>query len=144
MSRSVCLVVIALLLAFGTVSCTGGHNKNAPLVAATNAPIADVPVPAGFTMTPDSTSKVVPGNNLRFVDHRYKGSDDAMPVAKFYRDQLPQQGWTWVDQNQARGGEISLHFTKKNEDCFITVTPGTWDTYVRIRIDPVGRNAPQS
>lgn len=119
----------------------GGRDKDAPLIAAANSPIADVPVPAGFTMTSDSTSKVVPGNQIRFVDHRYKGSDDVLPVVKFYREQMPEKGWKWEDQNQSRGTEMALHFTKNSEDCQITITPGTLGrTYIRVKIDPVGRD----
>jgi hypothetical protein len=114
-------------------------DKSGPLISAPNSPIADVPVPAGFTMTSDSTSRVVPGSALRYVDHRYKGSDDVLPVVKFYRDHLPERGWNWVDQNQSKGNEVTLHYAKGKEDCVITVSPRgfpTWGTLIRVKIDP--------
>src|SRR5450755_3100566 len=74
-----------------------------PLIGDVRSPIADVPVPAGFSMTGDSTSKVDFASGLRIVDHFYKGSDDYLPVVQFYRDQMPQKGWGLVEQNQAAG-----------------------------------------
>jgi hypothetical protein len=135
---------VLLMAALGLPACSlfQQRDKNAPLIAAPNSPIADVPVPAGFVMTADSTSKVVPGNALRFVDHRYKGDDDVLPVVRFYRDHMQEKGWTWVDQNQSRGSEMTLHYNKKGEDCTVTITPGSLGrTYIRVKIDPAGRDA---
>ncbi|MGN6368303.1 MAG: hypothetical protein ACTHN5_08600 [Phycisphaerae bacterium] len=106
---------------------------------AANAPIADVPIPAGFSMTGDSTSKVE-ASGIRFVDHKYEGGEDVLPVVRFYKDEMPQKGWIFVDQNQLVHNEISLHYTKNNEDCVITVSPGSMRTHVRVQIDPTGRN----
>jgi hypothetical protein len=137
----------AVLLIFAAGAIPGcqlfsQRDKNAPLVAEINPPVADVPIPVGFVMTPDSSSKVVPGNAIRFVDHRYKGTDDVLPVVKFFRDHLPEKGWTWVDQSQARGNEVTLHYTKGNEHLYVTVNPGSWNrVYVRVKIDPAGREA---
>jgi hypothetical protein len=91
-------------------------------------------------MTGDSTSKVE-ASGLRFVDHKYVGSDDVLPVVSFYKDQMPAKGWTFMDQNQLVHSEITLHYTKNSEDCLITVTPGGMHTHVRVQIDPAGRNA---
>jgi len=143
------VVSCVVCLAFAGATLTGCNlfgppkDKNAPLIPAANAPIADVPLPAGFTMvTSDSTSKVIPGNKIRFVDHHYKGEDDVLPVVKFYREQMPERGWNLVDQNQAKGNEVSLHYTKNSEDCYVTINPsGFGFTYIRIRIDPMGRDA---
>jgi hypothetical protein len=141
-ASSVLALSLAALALPGCTAFGGGRDKNAPLIAAANSPIADVPVPAGFVMTPDSTSKVVPGNQIRFVDHRYKGSDDVLPIVKFYRDTLPERGWQWVGQNQSRGTEMNLQFAKNQEDLTITITPGNFErTYIRIKIDPKGRDA---
>jgi len=134
-------------LAFAGAALSGcnaltSKDKNAPLIPAANAPIADVPIPAGFTMTSDSTSKVVPGNQIRFVDHRYKGEEDVLPIVKFYRDLMPENKWNLVDQNQSRGTEVTLHYTKNNEDCYVMITPGSFGmSYIRIKIDPMGRDA---
>jgi hypothetical protein len=134
------LAALAVFLFLAGCNHFNKSDPDAPLVADSHSPITDVPIPAGFTMTGDSTSKVVPGDQIRFVDHHYKGNDDQLPVINFYREQMPGQGWTWIDQNQPPGKDVTLHFTKKNEDCFITVSKGTFDTHIRIKIDPVGRN----
>src|SRR6185436_16684900 len=91
-------------------------NTNAPLVADTHSPVTDAPVPAGFTMRKESTSKVVPGNSLRFVDHSYSGEDAVLPVVNFYKEQMPEKGWTLLDQTQPSGREVVLHFSKAKED----------------------------
>jgi hypothetical protein len=123
-------------------ACSGSSHAagtQPALIPSLASPIADVPVPAGFSMTGASTSQVVPATGLRFVDHQYKGGDDVLPVVRFYREQLPAKGWTLIDQNQLHH-EITLRFTKNNEDAIITVWPGTFDTHIRVRIDPAGRN----
>jgi hypothetical protein len=135
--------VIVSVAVVGMLGACANQSKDAPLIAAVNSPIADVPVPAGFTMMKaQSTSKVVPGSGLRFVDHQYSGDDDFLPVAKFYKDQMPGKGWTWVDQSQG-DSSVTLHFTKGGEDCYVTVKDGslTSHTHLRVKIDPMARNA---
>ena len=61
------------------------------------------------------------------------------PAVKFYKDQMPEKGWKFVDQTQVSGKEIALHYTKNNEDCMVTVTQHTLETVIHVRIDPVGR-----
>jgi hypothetical protein len=133
-----------MLLAAAMPACSSGGHASATtqpaLIPSITSPIADVPIPAGFVMAGGkSTSQVVPSSGLRFVDHEYKGGDDVLPVVRFYRDQLPTRGWTLIDQNQLHH-EVTLRFTKNNEDAIITVWPGTFDTHIRVRIDPAGRN----
>jgi hypothetical protein len=120
-----------------------GTRNSGPLVPAANSPITDVPVPAGFTLIADtSTSKIIPGNNLRIVNHNYKGSDDVLPIVNFYQTQLPEKGWKWVDTTGAAGSEYNVHFTRNNEDLMVTVTPARWGgSYIRIKLDPAGRDA---
>ena len=134
--------ICALVTIAALPACSGSHRSDEPvnLLPATNAPIADVPIPTGFSMTGDSTSKVE-ASGLRFVDHKYDGSDDILPIVRFYKDQMPAKGWTFIDQNQLVHSEISLHYTKNSEDCTVTVTPGTMHTHIRVQIDPSGRNA---
>jgi hypothetical protein len=131
---------VAVVVAMAAMpGCSHHSNEQVNLVAAVSSPIADVPIPVGFSMTEDSTSKVE-ASGLRFVDHKYAGSEDVLPVVRFYKDQMPGKGWTFVDQNQLVHNEISLHYTKNSEDCVVTVTPGSMHTHVRVQIDPAGRN----
>jgi hypothetical protein len=136
-SAGVLAVSVALIGGLG--GCSHPSDETQPaLIPAVASPVADVPIPAGFAMTGDSTSKVE-ASGLRFVDHKYDGTDDVLPVVRFYKDQMPTKGWTFVDQNQLVHNEISLHFTKNGEDCVITVKPGTFRTHVQVQINPTGR-----
>src|SRR5271155_1471898 len=133
-----CLCVIALMT--GMPACSNAHDEQKNLVPSAASPIADVPIPAGFSMTEDSTRKEEK-SGVRYVDHKYDGSDDVLPVVRFYRDQMPAKGWTFVDQNQLVHNEIRLHYTKTGEDCVVTVKAGTFDTHIRVQIDPAGQDA---
>jgi hypothetical protein len=136
------LGMLALLAMTALPACSGSHHDSVNLAPAATSPIADVPIPVEFSMTGESTSKVE-ASGLRFVDHKYEGSDDVLPVIRFYKDQMPAKGWTFVSQNQLLHNEISLRYTKNSEDCTITVTPGSMHTHIRVQIDPAGRNAAQ-
>ncbi len=122
-------------------ACSGSNHAEATpaLIAVVNPPIADVPIPAGFSMTGQSTSRVE-ASGVRTVDHRYEGSDDVLPVVKFYRDEMPKNGWVFADQTQLQKNEIALHFTKGSEDCLVTVKPGTFHRQVRVQINPAAAN----
>src|SRR5437016_14474832 len=133
------LMVLALSGAAGLGGCGLFNSNTGPLIADTRSPISDVPVPAGFTMTDDSSSKVITGSSLRVVDHGYKGSDDLLPVVTFYKEQMPKKDWTFVDQTQVSGKELTLHFTKRSEDCHITVRERMLGTLIRVKIDPLAK-----
>ncbi len=84
-----------------------------PSPPVTNAPPTPPAVPAG-------------GNEVRLVNHFYKGGDDVDPVVKFYQTTMPENGWKWLDQTESHGTEITLRYTKKAEGCTITVGPKQW------------------
>jgi hypothetical protein len=130
------LVLGATAVALG--GCTSDKNPGTPLIPAVNAPISDVPLPAGFTIDMSkSISHVVPGNSFRSVNHEYKGSDAAIPVVRFYKDQMPPKGWTLIDQNEVKG-KYTLRFSKNKEDCAVSVWEGTFDTHINVTIGPSG------
>ncbi len=137
-------IFLGILVAAGCVAagCSNSHNET-PLIPDSRSPVSDVPVPAGFTMMSDSTSKVVTADQMRVVDHRYHGGDGVLPVANFYRDELPQRQWTLVDQTQPNGKEVTLHFQKSKEDCTVTVTKHTFDTQIHVQIEPIAKSAGQ-
>lgn len=141
MLRTLPLIALASLLALALPACqTGSGNANTPLIASSSSPIADVPIPAGFAMRGGSQSYVTPNGQLRFVNHHYKGSEDMLPVVRFYRDQLPNNGWNLVSQQQA-GDAVVLNFTKGSEDLIVTVKEGTLHTHVNVRLHPAARPA---
>lgn len=126
--------ILALTLALASLNgCSDSKNMQGDLIVSASSPIADVPVPAGFTMIDDQSTSQVVGTTRTFVDHMYKGPDDLLPVVRFYRTQLPQKGWTNVDQAQMHE-EISLRYAKGAEECLVTITPKKWYKKTRIRI----------
>ena len=131
------MILSISVAAMALPACSGANHAGATpaLIAAVSSPIADVPIPAGFSMTGDSTSHVE-ASGVRTVDHVYSGSDDLLPVVKFYRDEMPKNGWVFADQTQLQHNEVALHFTKGTEDCLLTVKPGTFHTHVRVQINP--------
>ena len=140
--RLALLTILFSLIFVAVIPACSNTSKDAPLLAATNFPIADIPIPVGFTMTKKSTSKIIPVSSTRFVDHQYTGPNDFLAVVKFYRNQMPTQSWTLIEQTQGNAS-IVLHFTKGSEDCIICVTDGDLltPTRIRVRIDPMARNA---
>ncbi len=109
------------------------------LIAAPDPPVADVPIPAGFWMSSQSSAVILPNSRLRFVNHTYKGSDPYLAVVRFYRDQMPGYGWTLGPQSQNTDGSFTMSFVKGDEDALITVSEGTFHTYVHLHIAPTGR-----
>jgi hypothetical protein len=130
MSRLAPLMAVLLLGGCGLFNSNSG-----PLVPDANSPIKDVPVPAGFAMKGDSTSQVIAGK-LRMVNHHYTGGDDWLQVVAFYKAHMASP-WAFVDQTQLAGQEIMLHFANATEDCRVTVSKGTFDTTIRVKIDPI-------
>ncbi|MCL2640710.1 MAG: hypothetical protein FWD53_07690 [Phycisphaerales bacterium] len=140
--RLTTLAIFFLFIFAIVIPACGTTSKDAPLLAAASPPIADIPVPIGFTMMKKSISKIIPASSTRFVDHQYSGPSDFLAVVKFYRSQMPTQNWTLIEQTQGNAS-IVLHFTKGSEDCILCVTDSSafTPTRIRVRIDPMARNA---
>ena len=136
------LTTLALSLATAALSgCGLGGHSSGPLFADARSPITDVPVPVGFGM--GDKSRAGTENNQRVVDHYYTGKDQILPVVAFYKEQMPKHGWKLDDgyPDQISGKEIVLRYshekpTTKPETCTITVTSRTFDTAIRIKLDP--------
>lgn len=134
--RPMQVISLCVVLAMGGCGLFSSKSSG-PLIADARSPIVDVPVPAGFTMSDESSSRVVPASGLRVVNHRYTGQEDLLPIVEFYKRTLPTKGWVLADQSQQPGQEVSLHYTKKSEECNVTVSERTFDTVIRIKIDPL-------
>jgi hypothetical protein len=129
---------LCVVLALGGCGLFNAKSSG-PLIADARSPIVDVPVPAGFAMSDESTSKVIPGGGLRVVNHRYVGYEDVLPVVEFYKQTMPTKGWVLADQNQQPGQEVILHYTKKSEECNVTVSERTFDTVILVKIDQLSK-----
>lgn len=129
--------LLALPLALAACSSQHGPDSAPALLAEPNSPIADAPVPVGYKiMESKSTSKVDPVARIRIVDHSYSGGYSELQLTRFYRDQMPAHGWTFISQEQTRR-DITLKFTKNTEDALVTVWHGNFDNHIRIKIDPL-------
>ena len=73
-------------------------------------------------MTGDSQATSSGGQ--RTIDHKYKGSDQLLPVASFYKDQMPGHGWKLATTEQPSGKEVILHYQKDkpSETCVVSVS----------------------
>jgi len=132
-------VVLGIFVLAGLAACS--QNDNAMPTPAANPPIADVPIPDGMTIDLDhSQSTVVPGSNLRLVNHEYTGSLQQLAVTRFFQQEMPQNGWQYVEETQNPEG-ITLFFTKGGEDCTITVTHSWFTTKAYVSIAPAGGNS---
>jgi hypothetical protein len=127
------MVLVMAMGGCGLFNSSGGG----PVIADARSPITDVPVPAGFSMSEESTSRQMSASNLRIVNHRYTGHEDFMEVVDFYKRVLPTKGWVRVDQSQQPGNEVSMQYVKKGEACNVTVWERTFDTVIRVKIDPI-------
>ena len=97
------LATMLAVLALASVSLLAGcsSDKNASLMPGPTPPIADVPIPYGFTIDlSQSQSTYVPNTNLRVVNQLYKGSDPRLSVARFYMTNMPNSGWRMQQEIQ--------------------------------------------
>jgi len=132
-------VLFALTLALPTLT---GCSQDQPVPpAAANPPIADVPIPDGMTIDlSQSQSTVVPGSNLRLVNHVYTGSVDQLAATRFFQQELPKNGWQYVEETQNPEG-ITLFFTKGRENLTITISHSWFTTTAYVSIAPAGASS---
>jgi len=135
-------MTLALLATLTLAACDSSSPETpGPLMAGANSPIADVPVPIGFKLQEGKSYAQVTGP-LRFVKYYYVGRESTLPVVKFFKDNMPLNKWDFVSQD-GPANEMTLKFTKSNEDCVIVIQGGSMHTKVWINIDPTGRNGPK-
>jgi hypothetical protein len=129
---SACLLAVCALC----IGCARNHvsiaaspedavwqRDTAPLRAAADSPVGDVPIPAAFHMLEDK-SWVRRWGAIRNVHHVYRGSASTSDVADFYLRSMPATtSWRLVSVNESRG-EYALLFDNAGEYCFIKITRG--------------------
>ncbi len=135
--RMAVLVAVGLLVVFG---CGGsGNNDNSnrsagagELVGQSRPPVADLPVPSGFSLDQEQSRGFTTGG-ARWVDHVYKGSDDKFAVARFYKRNMPINNWNLMTDMFVQG-EIVLTFEKQREAARVVIRDGGLFTRTEISI----------
>lgn len=84
------------------------------LVAATDSPIPDVPMPIGFKPVTSMCSSSFDGI-ARTVTHVYQGRARAAEAVLFYKQQLPLFGWELTDKQVHGDNSTTLFYTKGAE-----------------------------
>lgn len=84
------------------------------LVAATESPIPDVPMPIGFKPVVSQCSSSFDGV-VRTVTHVYQGRARAAEAVLFYKQQLPLFGWELSDKQVHEDNSTTLYYTKGAE-----------------------------
>lgn len=125
------LAAVLMVSAAAIAGCEGdGPSLAVPLVGNDNAasakvrsevglipqarpPIQDLPVPVGFKLV-ESVSRDYESDNLRFVDHTYRGDAELVQVKRFVSGQMPRKGWT-LETSQFVRGVQTLRFRKGEE-----------------------------
>jgi hypothetical protein len=116
------------------------------LVAQDRPPIADVPIPTGFSLN-ERLSHNFSAAGLRNVEHMYDGSSDRFAVGRFFIRQMPIARWVLVSDLYAEGVR-TLEFEKegRGERCHVIIEKGPWfvSTRVTVRLWTSGRIQPGS
>jgi len=84
------------------------------LVAKTDSPIPDVPMPIGFKPVVSKCSSGFDGQS-QTVTHIYQGRARSVETVLFYRQQLPLNGWLPTDKLVHDDHSTSLHYVKGAE-----------------------------
>ena len=126
------ILAAALLVVVGCVGCIGGSSVSSSggssgqakplpeLVARSQTPIPDLPVPIGFKLD-EGKSRDFAAAGARYIDHVYRGWSDKFSVARFYKRQMPPARWVLVICLFVQG-DIMLDFEKETERCRVIVT----------------------
>ena len=112
------------------------------LVARSQPPIPDLPVPIGFKID-ENKSRDYSFSGARFVDHVYKGDANKLRVKRFYERQMPINRWAITTSMFVRG-DIMLDFEKETERCRVIISDSTFlwifhATYIKVQLWTSGR-----
>lgn len=127
----------------GKIDSSSGSPKlvedTPELMAVAQPPIADVPMPAGFSLSESGSRSFVAGG-ARYIDHVYKGWSDKYAVWRFYKKQMAANQWTLV-RDVFLQGDIVLEFDKGSERCLITISKPTFinQTTIKVVLSLVGQ-----
>jgi hypothetical protein len=99
----------------------------------------DIPVPAGFQLqTERLESFTFERGSFRIGELLYDGQAPAATIASYYRERLPQHGWSVEGETQIEKGN-SLLFVKGRTQAKIEITRGrvrTGQTRIHVLVGP--------
>jgi len=95
----------------------------------------DVPVPDGFDIMRDR-SFVFQDTSTRVGFLKYIGREDPNKIIAFYKTQMPLYNWNLL--TVVEYGNISINFSKGNENCIITILPSSGKSIIDIMLSPKG------
>lgn len=125
------LVSLSLLsgcASFPTQKTSGGALQQAPLLK-----FEDVPVPLGFSLL-GNESFSFQTDVTRVGLLKYAGRPLADQVVYFYKEQMPQYGWSLL--NVVEYGKRILNFDREGQTCIVTVEPAATKTIITISVAP--------
>ncbi|MGC9455662.1 MAG: hypothetical protein ACP5HU_12490 [Phycisphaerae bacterium] len=125
------LLVMGLLIPLCGCGNSGQANtannnrteRSTELVGQARPPVADLPVPVGFSLD-EQRSRGFTTGGARWVDHVYKGSADKFAVARFYKRNMPINNWNLMTDMFVQG-DIILTFEKEHEAARVVISDGS-------------------
>jgi hypothetical protein len=102
----------------------GASNPGVELIAVAKPPVADLPVPMGFTLD-EGNSRSNDSGVARFVDHLYTGSASKFAVSRFYKKAMVARKWRFVSETFSLGDQ-NLRFERPGEKCSVFISSGSW------------------
>ncbi|MDP6045718.1 MAG: hypothetical protein QGH94_12305 [Phycisphaerae bacterium] len=129
-----CLGLAALLcMLSGCAWFSGDSNPGMELAARAKSPVADLPVPMGFTIDAER-SRTFDSGVARLVDHLYTGNASTFAVARFYKKAMVLRRWRFVNETFSLGDQ-DLRFTRPGETCRVRITPGSWLHPTKLKLE---------
>jgi len=139
MSRKIAFAILSVYVLVMLTGCTtmeteqkGELRKPQGLQVARVLQFPDIPVPSGFNFMPDMSFSSQ-GTGYRVGEFVYSGGADALELIRFYREQLPTNGWEEL-RNLDVGMKAILYFRKGEERCTIIIQRGSTLKSAQIRI----------
>lgn len=101
-----------------------GYKGGEGLVARSDSPIPDVPMPVGFRPVISQSSSAFDGL-VRSVNHTYQGRSNVADTVAFYRGHLALHDWQFVSRTDNTDGSTTLRHVKGGEQLEVYVRQGT-------------------
>ena len=117
-----------------STSDQSGSTTPAPPPAKMVAGFDDIPVPADLKRD-DKLSFVYEAPSVTMGVITYSGYDKGASVARFFRTQMPNYGWQFLNAF-SEGDKYMVAFLKAGRSCIINIEEGTLSTKVTIKVGP--------